>query len=201
MDGRRMKTITLPDLLPYPKILKFDDYKKNFNNLLCYIIKPYKLSGISAVVNRAHNNVMIRFSDFDGNQIDINDDKYKTYSEQINKYVNFVADFMKYARILNAQYYFSIDNSEITLVDIRIAPRKFCSHGYVRDFFGRGIKVVEDIIKPFNITDEIVSNISNGIEPFNQRVFIKPTSFKFIVEDVNVIPLYAEVNNAPEPNS
>jgi hypothetical protein len=109
---------------------------------------------------------------------------------------------MKYARIINAQYYFSISNSEITLVDIRISPHKFCSHGYVRDFFGRGIiKVVEDIIKPINITDDVMNNISNGAEPFNQRVFIKPTSFKFIVEGVNAIPLYAEVNNALKPNS
>lgn len=197
-----MKTIVLPDLLPYPKILIFNDYKKNFKNLLCYIIKPYELNGISAVVNRAHDSVMIRFSDFSGNQIDINDDKYKIYSEQIDKYINFVSDFMKYARIINAQYYFSISDSKIILVDIRIAPNKFCSHGYVRDFFGRGVKVVEDIIKPINITDEVMENISNGVEPFNQRVFIKPTSFKFIVEGVNAIPLYAEViNNASKPNS
>ena len=87
---------------------------------------------------------------------------------------------MKTSGIKEACYYFS-DVKNPVLVDVMISANKFIGPGMLRDVYSKIIPTQ----KISEITMLSVDNFNN----FNGKI-IKPSSFKYVIEDKYFRPLY-----------
>jgi hypothetical protein len=99
------------------------------------------------------------------------------------KYVDKLANLMKSAKIREACYYFSDFNKPV-LVDVMISANKFLGPGMVRDIYAKIIPTQEII--------EVVMLSTDNFSKFNGK-FIKPSRFKYVMEDKEFRPLYGIV--------
>lgn len=178
--------IDIPDPLPYPKILPFSE--SNLSGKFCYIFKRYSTTnGIAAIIKRDQEYVTMRFADFTGKLLDLKKDRNL---DEVLSHTSKLVIFMKYARITKTIFYFAIDE-KIRLVDMRMTLNKFVSPGFIRDMFGKLVPIQEAIGSPVILKDEILDSLVNGKGDYASKNFIiKPSAFKFIVRDDDILPQY-----------
>jgi hypothetical protein len=175
-----MNKCVIPDFVDYPTFFDVKEYSKLFNNLYSYIIVPYSLDdGYSLYIGFRNGYVFVRLSDFKSNEYKISDSKYKP----ILKYVSKLVNLMKTARIVESCYYFS-NKSNPVLVDVMISANKFLGPGMIRDIYKK-ILPTQEIV-------EIATVSSDNLSKYMGK-FIKPSRFKYLIEDKEFRPLYGIV--------
>ena len=190
-------TIELPDMLPYPQLVPLSQCNE-LRQKFVYVFKHYPIMGITMMILRQQKTVMIRFADFTGTIIEadkMSSHPLKVYLEQISKDSGRLILSMKYIGIPKALFYFSADNGMARLVDMRLSINKFCGPGYLADFFGRqGLAVQEQVGKPLILDDDNIAMLSEAKGDYKHGKFIvKPSSFKTIVRNDAMIPMYGIV--------
>lgn len=163
---------------PYPEIHHIHEVP--ILNRLIYLIKEYKPM-FSISIKRQDGNISLRFGDNDGNQhnpIEHQDSKKK---EELSKKLITVMSFIKLDK---ACFFFSED---FRLVDVMLAPNKFVGPGFLNDVFGKQFECQE--VKEVSQLDE--SKLEE-ILLNKERMFIKPSSFKTVIKDKVLLPLYAK---------
>jgi len=161
----------LPIPQSYPPILAIDEVPE-LSGRLVYVIEGYKLSGYSILVFNHEGNIGIRCGDFDGNMIDPPDGA--------REHVDKLLPLMKAGRIEFAQFYFSDD----MLVDIRVSLDKMAGPGMLKDLCGNVVQTQKIIdIKQFD--DDLKEKL-----PELGYVILKHSSFKTIIRDGKILPLY-----------
>jgi hypothetical protein len=184
----------LPKLLPYPKILNFNDMPQ-LRDKFCYVVKSYPLDGFALLIYRNNQQVHTQFARFSGECLDPT--TKGQYSDMIvyilSNYYQKLATLMKYININQAIYYFSENNNELKLVDIRVSLNKFCGPGWIQDFVPKlGIPTQELIGKPIHLIEDNLKKIQDKTGEYSNNTFIvKPSAFKFMVHGDEVIPMYA----------
>ena len=175
-------TITLPDPIPYPKILPLEEIVELIGKVV-YLIEPYN-KGVSTIIKRQDGDVTIRFADWYGNLIDITNPL--CYSV-LNKYGIELVRIMDLIKINQALFYF---NSSEELVDVQISLNKFIGPGMLRDLFSKAINTqkVESIIT-------LDDNEFNLIKNSNNSYIIKSSAFKLISREEEFLPAYATVRH------
>ena len=194
-----------PDILSYPEILHIDDVPE-IKSQYVYPIRRYCLDGISAIVSIPRERpdaVSCRVGDWDGQQTQGRlEGPLAEYEERfIGTYLPRVGQLMSIARIERAQFYFSCSESEMRLVDVRIAHDHMLGPGMMFDLFAAILPVQESVLLPLDgvteqnpmitVTDEVLDAISKRDAPFNCDMIFKPTTFKLIQREGAIHPLYA----------
>jgi hypothetical protein len=197
-------SVILPEPLPYPKIYDIKDLEE-IKNKFCYVLDSYPLEGVALVIARQNEHVCIRVADWSGKIIDLEkDNKYQKYLELIMKeYCGRVVMTMKLISIPKAIFYFSADNNIPRLVDMRLSINKFCGPGYLQDFFGKqGIPVQKGVGDPVVIDDVNYNMITSGKGDYVAGNYIlKPSAFKFIIREEEVVPLYGMIKHEIKPTA
>lgn len=187
-----MVHIEVPDILPYPRI---DELKKvnELHNQYVYLIEKYPLFGISVVISIQDADVAIRAADFLGNLIDHRNSDYGEHFKIIMKDMTSIMKMMRLIKLDKSQFYFAIDKDGPILVDMRIALNKFVGPGYLRDFFGK-IMRVQKTVEILTLDDDKLQMILGGEGRYSDEYIIKCSSFKIkAVKNGEFIPLYARV--------
>lgn len=176
------EVIDHPSILAYPKIQHISEVPE-IKDRLVYYIKPYPIKGISLLISRQGGNIAVRFGDFDGNPLDIKDKRVQDLENELGAIPKFLS-VMRYSGLMQAQFYFSNNN----LVDMRTAINKWAGPGMLRDIFGKIFKDnIQEVLKIAPLTEEAYKDMLSGTE----NVILKTSSFKNIVRDEEVLPLYA----------
>ena len=185
--------MTIPDLIPYPKIYKISETNE-INNLLCFVIEKYCYDGISLIIVREKDTLAMQLSDFNGKQL--NDYKSSNVDIIMSNYSGKIVEIMRYTRISQAQYYFSCSkNNDPILVDIRVSLFKLCSPGFINDIFGKiGVPQQKICGKPIILNQDNLKMVENKKGDYSHGDFIlKPSVFKTIIKGKDVVPLYCEM--------
>lgn len=188
------ETIEIPDFLTYPKIYNLTDVKELVGQF-CYIFKHYPNDGRQLLVMREAGQVCLRLADWRGQEIDPTD---KTQlNSQVVGYSSFIVHFMSASSIPKAIFYFSSENGEPRLVDMRLSHNKFCGPGYLNDFIGKmGIPIQEKVGDPVVLKSDVIESIvkKDGIYTHGKYV-VKPSKFKLIIRGDDVLPMYGVITN------
>lgn len=189
--GMSSDTILLPDVLPYPDIQPLSKVPE-LDNKFVYVIERYPLDGICVVVCRSQGIVTVRFGDFSGNILDPREDADSDYVRLlsgISQYVSKLTNFLSYIKIDNAAFYI-VDGP--MLVDVRLSMNKYAGPGYIRDFFGKIIPT-QKVIDIYHLDDEKKDNIIHGKHSYTGEYVVKPSAFKTMIRDDQVVPMYGMV--------
>lgn len=188
------ETVSLPDILPYPKIRPIDDVKE-LRGQFVYIIKTYPETGLAVVIHRESDHLFIRMGDFDGNLLDPTTDEVATKIHESRGNVGSVLSRLvatsKLIGVKQALYYLSNDNGTLRLVDMRVSINKFTGPGYINDFFGKQVET-QEIVRPGIILNE--ENLSMLCDKKEEYV-VKPSRFKFTMEGEQVLPMYGKISD------
>jgi hypothetical protein len=169
----------IPSLLAYPPVLTLDQIPE-INGALVYAIKGYELDGVSILIFFQDKQVGVRVGDFDGNLLDPT-----TVDPAVINYIDPLGKLMMAANIPQAQFYFSGH----TLVDMRISLDKMAGPGMLKDLCGNLLPTQEILaVKPLD--EELLESLKEY-----DYVIFKHSSFKVIVRDNSIIPLYAILRN------
>jgi len=176
------KIIDHPSILPYPKIYRISEVPE-IKDRLVYAIKPYPMEGVSLLISRQDGNIAVRFGDFNGNPLDVKNKKVQSLENELGVIPKFLG-VMRYSGLTQAQFYFS----ENRLVDMRTAVNKWAGPGMLRDIFGKMMKNnIQEVIEIVPLTEEAYKDMLSSTE----NVILKASSFKNIVRNENIFPLYA----------
>lgn len=167
----------MPKPLPYPEI--GSDVSELHDKMLVYVIKQYRMSGISMVVTKHDDGFIMQVADWSGTIID--PQIQQRLRDDVAAKVERILSIVKHAKIKQSQWYFSDD----VLVDVRKSIDSFVGPGLLRDLCGK-IFSTQEIIK---ITDFGSVKNDAGLK----GSIIKPARYRTIVRDDSFIPLYAIV--------
>lgn len=188
----------VPEILPYPEILHLVDVPELINKF-CYVIRWYPLSGLAILIYRDNEQVFFKFSEFNGKIINPMDDKnkYNLYIKQFLKdKANKLVSLMKYAKIPQAMYYFSIYQDKMVLIDMRTSLNKFAGPGMLRDLFSKMVDT-QEVIKTVQLTQDVINAIKEGANTYSGNLIIKPSAFKTITRQGKdkpiLLPMYGIV--------
>lgn len=166
----------IPESLPYPKINELWQVPE-LKDKYCYVVKSYPLSGLAILVYRGDDNLHLRFTDFNGVESDPVE----------GRLLDIIITVMKTANIKQSMFYFS----ENKLVDVRLSLNKFCSPGFIKDIFGKaGIPIQEEIGRPIQLDENNMKLLLSGGGDYSCGVVIKPSTFKSIIRNGDVVPMY-----------
>jgi len=175
-------SITIPDIVDYPKFYDVADNFQIFNKVFCYIINKYDFSGYAMYIGFRNKYSFCRLSDFKSNEIDHNDLNDK--SLEILSLQDSFKDLMRHARISDALFYFSVGDN-IKLVDVMLSINKFVGPGMLKDLFGNIIDT-QDVVGTEIIDDSNVHKYKSKI--------LKPSKFRYLVEGSSIRPSYGIIN-------
>lgn len=187
--------INIPLLLKYPRFIRYDEFgdKLPVKDIYCYITRHYGHNGLSILVYRQKDNVVVVCGDWDGNKIDIT---LKTIEAELaTEFLK--GDFIKLYKVMQltrlsqAQFFFGIDENKLVLCDVQVALLKFASPGFIRDLFGN-ICRTQEVLKVEVIDDRAIECIKNGSGSYAGDLVIKPTKFRNIEHNGIYRPLYIE---------
>lgn len=170
-----------PNLLSYPPIAHIDSVPE-IKERLVYLIEGYELNGISVLLFFENGALGMKIGDWDGNLLSEREIK----NNPIAQNATLLCELMAKARIKQAQFYFSNNGK---LVDIRTHLNHMVGPGMLRDLCGK-IVPIQDIVDVQPLTQEVL----NGIDRY---IILKHSSFKVIVREGEMVPMYAiaGVNN------
>lgn len=185
----------LPKILAYPQLVQLSTVKELIYNKIIYVIKHYGNNGISVLILKKDNQIIILCGDWYGNSIDLSvvDGKYTSICvDFLNNHVQKFIELMKLIKLDQAQYYFAIHDDELILVDVQISLNKFVSPGMLKDIFSKIFKT-QDVLKVELYDDRSVEYIMQGVGSYAGDLIIKPNKFALYSIDSGEIPLYAEI--------
>jgi hypothetical protein len=179
--------IVIPDLLPYPKLAKFDNILETMHNKYVHVIEEYPMEGVALLILRKNSYVMMHIGDFTGKLLE----KTNNIHERVpSEHRDELISMMKCVKLDKAIFYFSI-GKEVLLVDMRLSINKFCSPGYLKDFFGRKVPIQKQIGDPIVLNDENLQLVRKAEGIYKGGNFIiKPVIFKTIIVEEQVLPNY-----------
>ena len=150
--------------------------------VFCYIIKPYKLSGISCLIARSDGDVRITVGDFRGNAIDLlaKSSIAVIANEFLKQYLAILIQYTKLVGVDKIIYYFSLrDDNTLVLVDARLSINKFLGPGMLRDVFGKRLPTQE--VKGIEVlSNQLFEQLQAGTGIFRDDVILKPSRFRFL---------------------
>lgn len=175
-----MKDYQLPDFVDYPELFNVKDYQVLFNNLYSYIIKPYSIdSGYSLYLGFRDDNIFIRLADLKSNELNFSNSNNKN----VLKYVDKLFNIMSTAKIRESCFYFSDSNNPV-LVDVMVSSNKFLGPGMIRDVYSK-IMPTQEIL-------DIKQLSTSNFNDFSGKI-VKPSRFKYVIEDKCFRPLYGTI--------
>lgn len=190
-------TFELPTLLPYPSILKLEEFPGT-KGRFCYIIEHYGHEGISCLIFRdpKEDNIVIQLGDWKGNTFDLGDVK-SPQAEISNKFLQMygakLIELMRHAKIEQALYYITINSDcNYMLADVRISYNKFLGPGMLRDVFGKIIETPK-VLEIKAIDDDTIKALQDGVGTFSGDIILKPSKFQFVDWNGATNPLYVEI--------
>lgn len=184
----------LPKLLSCPSLLQLNSANLLMHRMV-YVIRHYGNVGISILITRRDDEIVVLCGDWNGNSIDL--------SVENGKYVNICMDFLKsdlnlliktmcLIKLKQAQYFFAINDDKLILVDIQISMNKLTSPGMLSDIFSKVIKTQEVIVIE-TLDDRSLECITNGVGSYGGDLILKPSKFSTCSTDSGDTPLYIEV--------
>lgn len=194
MDKQSGTLVKVPTLLSYPEVLKFGDIPE-LKNEFVYVIEAYPLNGLSVVAHRVQTDegmqINWRLGDWDGNEINpIGKSPNAHWANKfLGEYSPKILQIMQLIQLYHAQFYFSIVDNDLCLVDIRLSLNKFTGPGMVKDIFGKAISVQKEVCKPMLLTPDEWQKMKD--EKRSKPVIIKPSVFKTIMRNKALMPMYA----------
>lgn len=186
----------MPEALSYPRILPLSEIPE-IKGQFVYVIRAYPEEGLTIVINRdiPKGDVYMSISDFDGNSIDLRDEKHPLYKPALEfaqqDSSRFVA-MMKTANIQKILLYISVDKNQPKLVDLRASLDKFYGPGMIRDLFSK-IYPTQEVIKTVALDDNTLKAIENGEGSYKGPLILKCSKFKTVVREKELLPLYAKI--------
>ena len=188
-----------PAVLKYPELLD-ESYLPAIKDSLVYVIKPYKLEGISLLVARADRSdeTMVLFSDWNGTKIDLlakSDPMAEIANRFLSDHLQIFINFMKLIKIKQAQYFFSgTEYTDMTLVDVQTSLNKMCGPGMLRDLFSKIIKT-QEVLKIEPLDERAIEAVKIGNGMYEGDIIIKPSRFRHYHDVDNNIytPLYIKM--------
>lgn len=185
-----------PAVLKYPDLLD-SSFLPSIKDSLCYIIKPYQLSGLSVLISKdeKHEDTAIMFSDWQANKLDLNnksDNLVNIADKFLSNHIQLFINFMRLIKIKQAQFFFSGEDYEnMILVDMQTSLNKMCGPGMLRDLFSKIIKT-QEVLKVEAIDDRALAAIETGNGIYEGNIIIKPSRFRHYHDVQNNIftPLY-----------
>lgn len=196
MDNQSGSLVRVPTVLSYPEVLKLSEVPE-LSNQYCYVIKAYPLDGLSVVAARVKTDkgmqINWKFGDWDGNEINVlgTDHSADWVQKFLSDHSSKILSMMQSIHLYHAQFYFSIVNDDLCLVDIRTALNKFTGPGMVQDIFGKIVPTQTIIDKPVLFDEETLEKVATASKPYDCKVIIKPSLFKTIVRNKAMMPMYA----------
>ncbi len=196
MDKQSGTLVKVPTLLSYPNVFKVTELPE-LKNEFVYLIEAYPLHGLSVVASRVQteNGIQInwRLGDWDGNEINFlgKDGNAHWANKFMENYSQKILQIMQLIKLFQAQFYFSVVDNDLCLVDIRISLNKFTGPGMVKDIFGKVVRVQREIAKPNVLTPDDWVKLSKNGKAYGQDIIIKPSAFKTIVRNKALMPMYA----------
>jgi hypothetical protein len=166
---------------------------------LMYVLKWYRQDGITVLVRREpkEDAVVVMYGDWIGNPLDLEDNDDEKVSACLKFTKTDLDLFIKMMQLIGlpqAQYFLSLDDGELTLVDMQVSLNKLAGPGMLRDIFGRRYKTQEVIkIEPFD--ERAIEYAQRGTGTYEGDLIIKPSRFSTIAED-DLSPLYTEIRRA-----
>lgn len=166
-------------------------------NQYVYVIRAYQLDGLSVVAARVKTDdgmqINWKFGDWDGNEINVlgKDNSAKWAKKFLNDYSTKVLAMMQSIRLYHVQFYFSIVDDDLCLVDIRTSLNRFTGPGMVQDIFSRIVPTQKVIGKPVMLDPETLEKVATASKPYDCKIIVKPSLFKTIVRNKAMLPMYA----------
>lgn len=189
---------TLPKILAYPQLYDFNELENNIRNIFCYVIKHYTNVGFSVLIYRQpkDDQVVVLCGDLAGNAIDletdglINNHARIFIGEELYKYLK----IMQLIKVEQAQFFFSIVDGQIVLIDMQTAVNKMAGPGMIRDIFGNIVKT-QEVLKIEVLDDRAIDAIKDGAGSYSGDLIIKPTRFRMYHDQTKntYSPMYIEV--------
>jgi hypothetical protein len=192
-------TYKVPEALAYPKVLDLRNIPE-IEGQFVYVIKGYPEDGLAITIARdiANGEVYLSINDFDGNPIDLTDDKHPyqwaalDFAQQDSpKFVS----IMRSANIQKVILYVAVDGNDLKLVDLRASLNKFYGPGMIRDLFGK-IYPTQEVIKTIALDEQVLDAIKRGEGSYQGDLVLKCSKFKTIVRGKEMLPLYARVSRS-----
>ena len=186
----------LPDILPYPKLIPFDQ-NCAVKDIFCYIIKHYGTNGISVLIHRRDDDVAVQYADWRGNLIDITDQQNE-YAILCSGFCNNdmvkILQAMRLIGVPQAQFFFATGADCLILCDVQTALNKMVGPGMIRDVFANIVQT-QQVIKTEIIDDRAIEAIHAGNGSYEGDLIIKPSRFRLNHEtkENSYSPLYAEM--------
>jgi hypothetical protein len=184
----------VPSLLAYPRILDLDDIPE-IEGQFVYVIKKYVEEGLSVVIYREAGEVYLSLGDFDGNQIELSDEKHPLQKSALefvqHESSKFVA-MMKITGITKIILYISVNDDSWELVDLRASLDKFYGPGMIRDLFGK-IFPTQTAVKTATLDEETLNAIKRGKGSYEGDLILKCSKFKTVARGKELLPLYARI--------
>jgi hypothetical protein len=184
---------TLPSILAYPEIQKFDLIPEIVDQFV-YVIKSYPTKGLTVLVYRKDETVYFKFGDFAGKTLDpTNNKQVKLFME---KYSAKFVELMATARIPQAIYYLVAEKDKMRLVDMRVSLNKFAGPGMLRDLYGKIIDT-QEVLKTIQLNSETIEAIKKGTGSYKGGLILKTSVFKTVTRGnapkLMMYPMYAKV--------
>lgn len=189
--------IQLPKVLKYPTVypLFSGDHLtpqgQSIRGKLCYVIEHYKPDGISALILRSDDNVVIQIGDWNGNNLNLEDEtepKLTIALDFLEKYSVNLCATMNLIKLSQAQFFFTDD---LCLVDMQLSLNQFASPGLIRDLLSN-IMQTQVIRKIVPLDDQLLQVIRDGTGSYEGDLIIKPSRFQMYdcLESGTSYPLY-----------
>lgn len=179
-------------------MLAFEDHHKYIKNVYCYILRHYGNNGLSVLIYRqpTADQVVVLCGDWYGNNIDLTDDTdlASIAASFVKDHVSNFINLMRLIKLDQAQYFFSITDNDVQLVDTQISQNKFVGPGMIRDVFG-GIIKTQEVLKIETIDDRAIEYIKDGSGTYAGDIIIKPTRFRLFndTSDNSYHPMYVQL--------
>lgn len=184
----------LPSLLPLPRPISIEEFP-GIRGMFCYVIEHYGHTGLSLMIKRDGENVVMTIGDWDGNIIPLDDVKHPL-NIVANACLNSVAimayQVLKHIKVDQAILYFATVGDKFILVDTRVSLNKFVGPGMLQDIFGKVLET-QKVICIETLNDAIIDSIMVGRDQFAPSIILKPSRFRFATLGNDPIPLYVEV--------
>lgn len=169
-------TFRVPSVLKAPKLFNINDVPE-IEGVFCYIIEHYGYSGWGCMIAALEGYTYFKFSDWDGNELDINSVPTAISSDYVPK----LTDTLRYAGVSHAMFFFDVN---CNLVDAQTSVHKMLGPGMINDIFGKSIPIYTKIDLKILDKDDIAELPNN--------IIIKPSKFRSIVRDELNVPCYIE---------
>jgi len=188
--------IELPDFLPYPDVLPLSKLPE-INGKLVYIIDQYE-DCIAVNVLIQEENICIRFGNWDGDPIDIQQGSNlsKEAHQFIGQYLDQTVRLFRTIGLNQALLYIGMLNGEMQLVDVRLSLDKFSGPGMIRDLFSKVIPT-QNVRKIVNADDEALEAMNAGKGSYSGDIIIKSSAFETVERQTpkgkSLYPLYASI--------